>query len=77
MTCGKLTIDNSVLTCVHVLSNKAKYEYIKEGQEKNACESFTCSNCLDLNEYDPDQAMKSMRVVCRECFVNSRVSDKK
>jgi len=67
----KLTLDNSVLTCIHVLNRSEKYEYIEQTSE--AVESFTCSDCLDFTERDNEGVMKFLRLVCRKCFIESRV----
>lgn len=78
LPCEELTIENSVFTCTHVMNGTEKYEYVPAGikekpDDEESCESFCCSKCLDLNEIDSEEAMKSMRAVCRECFIETRV----
>jgi|APSaa5957512535_1039671.scaffolds.fasta_scaffold03151_7 hypothetical protein len=58
--------DEDVLTCVHVLNRTAKYEYIPEQPKTGGVESFTCSTCLDNAP-----STKHLRVVCKDCFVNT------
>ncbi|MDX1371939.1 MAG: hypothetical protein R3321_05685, partial [Nitrososphaeraceae archaeon] len=72
---GELTLENSVLTCLHVVNKERKYEYIE--QSDGCVESFTCSGCLDMLEENPEEAKKYLMCVCRKCFVESRMrSDK-
>lgn len=77
----KLTIDNSVLTCIHVLNNTEKYEYVPQGYKENpddkeeATESFICSKCMDQNAIDREGVMKNLRCVCKECFLEARVKN--
>ena len=71
--CENVSIDNSVLTCVHVINDHVKYEYVQEDKKIGACESFTCSNCLELNATNKNKAMKNLMIVCRECFIKSRI----
>lgn len=67
----ELTEDNSVLTCIHVINNHSKYEYIEGDPRKNCVESFTCSRCLE----DTDKSMneKKLLIVCKKCFIDSRI----
>ena len=67
-------MDNTALTCIHVLKKQRKYEYVTENKTKNATESFTCSECLDLNSTNPKKAEKYLRVVCKDCFVDNRIT---
>jgi len=67
----QLTLENSVLTCIHVMNNTEKYEYVPE--DSKATESFTCSKCLDLTSEDSKAVMKFLLCVCRKCFLESRV----
>lgn len=79
----KLAIDDSVLTCSHVINGTEKYEYIPEGykedpdDEVKATESFTCSKCLDMMAKKGSKSvMKFLVLVCRECFIETRVKKK-
>lgn len=61
----KLTMDNAVLTCVHVLEKKAKPEYHTED------DSYVCSSCRDLHdkEKDLDLTGKYLKMVHRRCLI--------
>ncbi len=67
-------IDSMVLTCKHVIEGNAKYEYVPENKKLGATESFTCSDCLDLNAIEQNETMKFLIVVHKDCFISNRIS---
>ena len=64
---------DSALTCIHVVKKERKYEYVPEDKKTGACESFTCSECLDLNVQNPEKAMKYLQLVHKDCFIDARL----
>jgi len=60
----KLTMDNAVLTCVHVLDKTAKAEYSTED------DSYVCTSCRDeYSEKGFDKTKHNLRMVHRGCLI--------